>query len=102
MEQNELKTIYSNNIKAIKKELRRTTKELSDKLGVSKRALDSYEQGLCIPTGQLITAMHQKLNVNLNWFCTGVGEMFVNNQTPEDKEKIRGIFNDLLKEHGLI
>lgn len=94
--------MYAENLKAIRKKLRYTADEMAEILGVKPRTYGSWEREGKTPSMELGTLLNQKLNINLNWFCTGVGEMFNNNQTPDDKEKIRGIFNELLKEHGLI
>ena len=76
METQELKTVYMNNLKALKDTLRMTIPEMAEKMQVSKNTLASYIRGDRVTSLEIATQLYTSFNVNLNWFCTGKGEMF--------------------------
>ena len=76
MNQNELKELYANNLKAVKKALHLTTGELAAKLDIPVRTVGSYERKENLCSAQLITELCRKLDINANWFAAGEGNMF--------------------------
>lgn len=102
MNQDELKSLYSNNLKAIKKSLALTTNELSDKLNIPARTIGSYERKENLCSAQLVTELCQKLNINANWFVTGQGEMFNAQEFGTIKNDLRREVLQILKDEGLI
>ena len=96
--------MYSENLKKIRKELRYTASETADILGVKLRTYGSWERGEKTPSIELCTLLCLKLNVNLNWFCTGSGDMFntQENTQPASKESLRAEVIQILKEEKLL
>ena len=94
--------MYKENLKKIRKTLKLSMKELSEKINIPEPSLWSYEGGKRTPSLELPIQLYKNLNVNLNWFVSGEGPMFntpIKTETPEYfKEKVEAI----LKEKGLI
>lgn len=90
--------MYAERLKEIRKNLRFTIDEMAEKLGIKPRVLGSYERKERTPSIELGTHLCKKLNVNLNWFCTGEGEMFNAPQSPSsiDKDEVIKIVEDYL------
>ena len=90
--------MYSENLKRVRTELRYTLDAMAEKLGVKTRTYVSWERENKMPPIELGTLLNTKLNVNLNWFCTGEGDMF--NTAPQsnstDKEEIIKIVEEYL------
>lgn len=80
-------TIYSENLKKLRKELRVTAIELADNLGISANSINNYENGRRKPNFEFLELLLQVYNVNLNWFVSGQGEMFIG----QDKADHTGI-----------
>ena len=98
--------MYSEQIKKIRNVLGKTQKELSVLIDVPERTIASYETGR-EPSVKFIAQMCRKFNINANWLILDKGSMFfeqdkVPRQSDIDEEKIRQIFDKLLKERGLI
>lgn len=89
---------YSENLKKLREELNLSAQKLADKLGVSQGSITQYELGKREPNYNFILQLNIKLNVNLNWFCTGEGEMFNAQQSPSaiDKDEVIKIVEDYL------
>ncbi|MBQ4123693.1 helix-turn-helix domain-containing protein [bacterium] len=71
-------------LKEIKKELKITSKELADELGIPVRTIGSYERNEAQPGPKFFNNIHEKYNININWFLTGKGNMFVSEKTSAD------------------
>ncbi|MBQ2391397.1 MAG: helix-turn-helix transcriptional regulator [Clostridia bacterium] len=90
--------MFSENLKKVRTELRYTLDGMSEKLGVKTRTYVSWERENKMPPMELGTLLKKQLNVNLNWFCTGEGNMF--NEPVEDtkEEKMKKWFNEMVRE----
>ena len=66
----------NNRIKEVRKELHLTQQEMSDKLGLKRNTIASYEIGRIIPSDRTIGDICRIYNVNELWLRTGEGEMF--------------------------
>ena len=64
------------NLKKIRQELGLSVAKFSERLEIPAPTITCYERGERTPSAQLFIQLHLKLNVNLNWFVTGNGEMF--------------------------
>jgi SOS-response transcriptional repressor LexA/DNA-binding XRE family transcriptional regulator len=64
--------------------LRRT--EFAFKLGVPRTSLINYEKGTSLPVDFLIL-LKEKFNVNIDWFLTGNGEIFLSKNDKKQPEK---------------
>ena len=71
-------------LKEIRKELKITSKELADELGIPVRTIGSYERNEAQPGPKFFNNIHEKYNININWFLTGKGNMFVSEKTSAD------------------
>lgn len=96
--------MYSQNIKKLKQKLNLSTPQMAQTLGVSASTLSSYERSVRTPSLDFATLLYEKLNVNLNWFISGEGEVF---NTPTSNEEFRNsemltLIDEALKRHGLI
>lgn len=96
--------MYSQNIKNLKQKLNLSTPQMAQKLGISTSTLSSYERNVRTPSLDFATLLYEKLNVNLNWFISGEGEMFntpISNEGFRNSEMIN-LIDEALKRHGLI
>lgn len=71
--------MYATNLKKLRQYLNLSTSELSKKLQIPSRTLAAYERKERTPSIELTIQLRQKLGVDINWFLTGVGEMFSQN-----------------------
>jgi len=81
----ELKKIFKNRLRQIRKIKNLSQEEFSSILEIPVRTLKSYEQEERLPSMTLFIALHDKLNLNLNWFTSGQGSMFF---IPGDKNPL--------------
>lgn len=88
------------NLKKIRKELDLSIAKLAVKLEMSNSTLTQYERGTRTPSAQLFIQLYKKLNINLNWFVSGEGQMF--NTSNETSLDIELKVNEILKQKGLI
>ncbi len=96
--------MYSENLKKIRKELDLSIVKLSEKIEVSSNTISAYERGIRCPSMDFGIQLYYKLNVNLNWFITGEGEMFNKNKNQPDnnRKETEQIVIQILKEKGII
>lgn len=67
-----------NRIKLIREHFNLTVAELSEILSIPARTIGSWERGENPPNEKFMTALIERLNVNINWFLTGKGDMIIN------------------------
>jgi len=63
-------------LRELRKKLKLTQKELSEKIGCSYRALQNYEANLREVPSKIIKLLNARLSINSQWFLTGEGEIF--------------------------
>lgn len=94
------------NLKKIREELHLSVAGLAEKLDMSPNTLSAYERNIRMPSMELAIQLYAKLNVNTNWFVSGKGEMFNENEAPLQFEQIKDELlievKKLLKDEGLI
>ena len=92
------------NLKKVRQELGLSVAKLSQKIEIPAPTLTCYERGERTPSAQLFIQLHIKLNVNLNWFVTGKGEMFSYDTNREriSKEEILSDVRKMLINEGLL
>lgn len=73
---------------------------MAEKIGIPASTLWGYEGKKRVPSIELSIQLYNILNVNLNWFISGDGEMFVSKDNIDD-EFIRKV-DIVLKKRGLI
>ena len=69
---------------------------------MSANTLTGYEHEQRTPSWQLFTRLYRKGNVNLNWFVSGEGEMFNNQQPPATNNELEQEVVRVMKKYGLI
>lgn len=67
----------SYNLKEIRRKLNMSVDDLAKAVGVPARTLGGYERNERTPSIELASQLCKKLNVNVNWFLTGEGSMFI-------------------------
>lgn len=98
--------MYRENLKALRTELNLSAQKLADKIGSTQVSVSNYETGKYKPSFEFMEALHRVLNVNLNWFVSGQGEMFIGqdktDHTKIDEVQFRRLFKQCMKEEGFI
>lgn len=92
------------NLKRIRQELGLSVAKLSEKLEIPAMTLTNYERCERTPSAFLFIQLNKKLDINLNWFATGEGEMFNNKNTLKNQynEEFEQNVVKILKKKGLI
>lgn len=72
--------MYAQNLRLLRKHLKLSSSKLSEILEIPSRTLLAYERKERTPSIELAIQLGEKLNVNINWFLTGDGEMFKQKQ----------------------
>jgi SOS-response transcriptional repressor LexA/DNA-binding XRE family transcriptional regulator len=75
---------FKTRLKNLREVLDQTQAELAVKMGIARTSLANYESGTSIPPGDFIYGLNLLFNVNIDWFLTGEGEMFLG---PKREEK---------------
>ena len=94
-----MSNIYAENLKKIRLAIGYSAEKMAQELDIPVRTLGGYERGERIPSIELATRL-SKLGVNLNWYVTGEGEMFIKTSTSDSHFKAE--VEEILKQHGLI
>ena len=94
--------MYSENLKKIRKELDLSVVKLSEKIEVSANTISAYERGIRCPSLDFGLQLYKKLNININWFITGEGEMFNGEKSVNNDfcKEIEQIFIKVLEQRG--
>lgn len=87
-------------LKQLRKELRLTQQEFSDRIGIKRNTFSQYENGRNEPIDAVVKLICGKFNVNETWLRTGEGDMFV--EVSRDDELQRLIDASLNDEAGEI
>ena len=95
--------MYRENLKKIRFELKLSAQKLADDLGIHKMTVSNYENGKREPTYEVMEKLHSLYNVNLNWFVSGQGEMFLGQHKQPDnfKSDVKQAIIELLREGEL-
>lgn len=93
--------MYRENLKQIRKELNLSAQKLADKIGSTQVSVSNYETGKYKPSYEFMEALHNVYNVNLNWFVSGQGEMFIKEQPADFKSTVKQAIQELIREGEL-
>jgi SOS-response transcriptional repressor LexA len=74
---------FATRLRNLREALGQTQAELAESIGIPRTSLANYEKGTSVPPGDLIYTLKLTLNMNVDWFLTGEGDIFL---SPE-KEK---------------
>lgn len=98
--------MYRENLKQLRTELNLSAQKLADKIGSTQVSVSNYETGKYKPSFEFMEALNKVLNVNLNWFVSGQGEMFNAPQTEQAQTELAQLVSKLvderLKDKGVI
>ena len=97
-----IKELVKNRLLQIRKTKNLSVDEFSFILDIPKRTIKSYEQKERFPSINLIINLHKKLNLNINWFISGEGSMFINHIETDLRELICQEYNLSEKDSKLI
>jgi transcriptional regulator with XRE-family HTH domain len=89
-----MKTAYER-IKEIRKKLKLSQVEFSERIFVSKSFYGDIEIGKKKVNDRIIFIVSKQFNVNVEWIKTGKGKMFNDLQPDIRKEKLLNIYNQL-------
>jgi len=67
-------------IKSLLRALKINASTFAKEIGVSSGNISNWKNS-DMPGGKVLKKIHDKFKVNINWFLTGRGEMFVENHT---------------------
>ena len=93
--------MYRENLKKLRKELNLSAQKLADKIGSTQVSVSNYETGKYKPSYEFLEALYKQLNVNLNWFVSGKGEMFIKEQPADFKSTVKQAIQELIREGEL-
>ena len=93
--------MYRENLKKLRFELKLSAQKLADDLGIHKMTVSNYENGKREPTYEVMEKLHTLYNVNLNWFVSGQGEMFIKEQPADFKSTVKQAIQELIREGQL-
>lgn len=96
--------MYVKRIKEIREALGLSVPKLAERINIKSRTIVSYEAGR-VPSLEFLAQLHKVYKVNLNWFVSGEGEMFMQDKVTAPaltEQRIKELFNELMAEKGLI
>ena len=85
-------------LKARRKELGMTQKEISDQLGITFQAYSAWERGIKEPSKEKVSQLEKILNVSVGYFTEIEIVQIYNNLSNNGKEKVVAYAHDLLEE----
>ena len=85
-------------LKARRKELRLTQKDIADKLGISYQAYSAWERGVKEPSTEKVTLLEKLLNVPKGYFTEIEIVRLYNVLSPNGKEQVVSYARDLVTE----
>ena len=71
-------------IKTLRKDLKLTQTEFGEKLGISMRGIQKWENGESVPQQSSLLLLKQIYNINPDWLLNGTGNMFLNDEIVDD------------------
>ena len=99
---NRCRDMLKENLKKIRKELGLSVAKLGEKLEIPAMTLTNYERGERTPSAQLFIQLNKKLNINLNWFVSGIGEMFNSPKFEDVQDEFEKKVVEIMKKQGVI
>jgi len=79
----ERKKIFGNRLKEIRNYLGLAQNTFAEQINASAGFISEIENGLKMPGTDILASLKQNLHVNINWFITGIGDMFETSYAPE-------------------
>ena len=94
--------MYAQNLKKIREKLGLSVAKLAKQLEMPASTLTNYEYEKREPSYTLFVQMSKNLNINLNWFVSGKGEMFNAPEFEQVEDELTLKVEAILKKNGLI
>lgn len=94
--------MIAENLAKVRKTTLLVQSDFALKLGISPRAYVNYERGERKPPYEVLNKLYEEYNVNLNWFLTGKGEMFNEQQPSTSNEELERKVVEVMKKYGVI
>ncbi|MCL1999451.1 MAG: helix-turn-helix domain-containing protein [Turicibacter sp.] len=76
-------------IKQIRKSRGLKQREFGNRIGITTGSISNIEKGKRSPSEQTIMAICKEYKVNINWLKTGVGDMFLTDETEVVKQLVQ-------------
>ena len=75
----------ANRLKKTRAKLGLNQKDFADSIATTQAAISRYEKGLRLPTADFLHKICETHKVNMNWFLSGTGEMFLIDEKKVEK-----------------
>lgn len=76
--------MYRENLKKIRQYKGLSVAKFAQQLDIPQSTLTGYERGERTPSYNLFAQLYKKAHVNMNWFFSGRGEMFLDDSDNTD------------------
>ena len=96
--------MYVKRIKELRESLGLSVPKLAERINIKARTIVSYEAGR-VPSLEFAAQLHNVYNVNLNWFVSGKGEMFMQQKSASGgitEEQAKALFDKWYSEKNTI
>ena len=94
--------MYAENLKKIRKKYGLSIAKFAEKIDIPARTITVYERNESAPSWKLFVNLHDKANINLNWFVSGEGNMFNAPKFEEVENEMELKVIEILKKQGLV
>ncbi len=94
--------ILKENLKKIRKDMGLSVAKFSERINIPAATIVCWERGDRIPSANLFMQLHSALNINLNWFVTGMGDMYNPKKFEQTQSELAQEVRKILREEGLI
>ena len=84
-------------LREIRKALKKSQQEMAEELGVSQKAVSTYEDPEYIIPENIIKLLELKYNINREYLTSGTGEMFTENPEKLLLERYTGKYRNILE-----
>jgi transcriptional regulator with XRE-family HTH domain len=84
----------SERFRKVRESLKLTQDEMGDSLGSTRAVIGDIERGKSFPNPKILSALHFKYNIDLNWLICGSGKMKHSQVLSVDEGSAGDTFND--------
>lgn len=92
--------MYTKRIKELRDVLGLSVPKLAERINIKARTIVSYETGR-VPSLEFAAQLFNVYKVNLNWFVSGKGDMFIKEQPADFKSTVKQAIQELIREGEL-
>lgn len=94
--------MYQERIKKIRSNLKLSVAKMAEKMKIPSRTFVSYESDGRTPSLEFLAQLCKNFNVNANWFITGDGMMFNEQQPSASDDELEQKVVEVMKKYGII